>query len=41
MLHGVFRLRSGQPATEYFDKYGFESDPDILKAVAGASKDPQ
>lgn len=31
---GNFKLRSGQTSTEYFDKYRFESQPHILKAVA-------
>lgn len=35
-LHGGFRLRSGQLATEYFDKYLFESQPDLLRRVAEA-----
>jgi orotate phosphoribosyltransferase len=29
-------LRSGATATEYFDKYRFESDPDLLEAIAKA-----
>jgi|APMI01.1.fsa_nt_gi orotate phosphoribosyltransferase len=33
-LTGEFTLRSGQVATEYFDKYRFESDPVLLRAVA-------
>jgi orotate phosphoribosyltransferase len=33
-LTGEFRLRSGATATEYFDKYRFESDPQLLRAVA-------
>lgn len=33
-LTGEFTLRSGQVATEYFDKYCFESDPVLLRAVA-------
>ncbi|WP_426593785.1 orotate phosphoribosyltransferase [Cellulomonas sp. McL0617] len=33
-LEGEFVLRSGTLATEYFDKYLFESDPSILRAVA-------
>ena len=32
-LHGDFVLRSGQTATEYFDKYLFESDPALLRRV--------
>ncbi|WP_377268874.1 orotate phosphoribosyltransferase [Peterkaempfera sp. SMS 1(5)a] len=33
-LTGQFVLRSGRTATEYFDKYRFESDPVLLDAVA-------
>jgi orotate phosphoribosyltransferase len=33
-LRGEFRLRSGQLAHEYFDKYRFESDPQLLCRVA-------
>ena len=33
-LTGEFTLRSGQQATEYFDKYLFESDPVLLGRVA-------
>ena len=33
-LTGQFQLRSGLTATTYFDKYQFESDPDLLRAVA-------
>ena len=33
-LTGEFALRSGQHATEYFDKYRFEADPVLLRAVA-------
>lgn len=32
-LTGDFVLRSGQRATEYFDKYLFESDPPLLRRV--------
>ena len=35
-LRGEFRLRSGAIATEYFDKYQFESRPALLTAIAGA-----
>jgi len=35
-LQGEFRLRSGQSAPEYFDKYLFESQPDLLRRVAEA-----
>lgn len=34
-LTGEFRLRSGQISREYFDKYRFESDPALLREVAG------
>jgi orotate phosphoribosyltransferase len=37
-LTGTFRLRSGRIATEYFDKYLFESDPQLLRGVAEAMK---
>lgn len=32
-LGGVFQLRSGTSATDYFDKYRFESDPVLLEAI--------
>jgi orotate phosphoribosyltransferase len=32
-LVGEFRLRSGAMKREYFDKYLFESDPELLRAV--------
>ncbi len=35
-LSGTFTLRSGLVATEYFDKYRFESDPDLLHQIAVA-----
>lgn len=35
-LTGTFTLRSGASATEYFDKYRFESDPVLLRDVAQA-----
>ena len=35
-ITGEFTLRSGAKSTEYFDKYLFESDPGLLKAIAGA-----
>jgi orotate phosphoribosyltransferase len=35
-LTGTFTLRSGQVATEYFDKYRFEADPVLLADVAAA-----
>lgn len=33
-LTGQFTLRSGQQATEYFDKYLFEAQPELLARVA-------
>ncbi|MEP7115465.1 MAG: orotate phosphoribosyltransferase [Ilumatobacteraceae bacterium] len=35
-LTGTFTLRSGQIATEYFDKYRFEADPILLGDIAAA-----
>src|SRR3954466_2145153 len=35
-LTGTFTLRSGQTATEYFDKYRFEADPMLLADIAAA-----
>jgi orotate phosphoribosyltransferase len=35
-LTGEFRLRSGAVSDEYFDKYLFESDPALLRALAEA-----
>ncbi|MET0241302.1 MAG: orotate phosphoribosyltransferase [Sphingobium sp.] len=35
-LRGTFLLRSGQTATEYFDKYRFEGQPALLRRVAAA-----
>jgi orotate phosphoribosyltransferase len=35
-LAGEFVLRSGQTSTEYFDKYLFEADPLLLRAVGEA-----
>jgi orotate phosphoribosyltransferase len=35
-ITGNFTLRSGQTATEYFDKYLFESRPTLLRRVAEA-----
>ncbi|MCA1694038.1 MAG: orotate phosphoribosyltransferase [Actinobacteria bacterium] len=37
-LEGEFRLRSGQTADVYFDKYLFEADPVLLWAVAEHAK---
>ena len=33
-ITGEFTLRSGAKSTEYFDKYLFEADPDLLKHIA-------
>lgn len=33
-LQGNFKLRSGLTSNEYFDKYRFEAQPEILRAVA-------
>lgn len=38
-LTGEFVLRSGASATEYFDKYLFESDPELLAEIAEALVD--
>ncbi|GAB3745330.1 orotate phosphoribosyltransferase [Microlunatus parietis] len=35
-LQGTFTVRSGQIVSEYFDKYRFESRPDLLRRVAEA-----
>ena len=35
-LTGTFTLRSGVVSSEYFDKYMFESEPALLRAVAAA-----
>lgn len=35
-LEGNFVLRSGATATRYFDKYRFESDPRLLRAICEA-----
>jgi len=35
-LTGSFTLRSGQTATEYFDKYRFEAQPLLLAEIAAA-----
>ena len=34
-LTGKFTLRSGQVSNEYFDKYLFESEPELLAEIAG------
>ncbi len=35
-LTGEFSLRSGATSDEYFDKYLFESDPELLREIAQA-----
>jgi orotate phosphoribosyltransferase len=35
-LSGQFQLRSGQRSNEYFDKYLFEANPELLKRVSQA-----
>jgi orotate phosphoribosyltransferase len=35
-IKGQFRLRSGAISDEYFDKYLFESNPDLLREIAEA-----
>ncbi len=35
-LAGEFSLRSGATSNEYFDKYLFESDPELLREIAQA-----
>jgi hypothetical protein len=39
LLVGTFQLRSGRTASEYFDKYRFESDPRLLRAIAEHASD--
>jgi len=36
-LKGTFTLRSGAVSDEYFDKYRFEADPALLRAIAEAA----
>jgi orotate phosphoribosyltransferase len=33
-LRGEFKLRSGKTSKEYFDKYRFEADPELLAEIA-------
>jgi orotate phosphoribosyltransferase len=35
-LTGTFTLRSGVVSSEYFDKYMFEAEPELLRAIATA-----
>lgn len=37
-LTGEFKLRSGQVSNEYFDKYRFESQPQLLQQIAQEMK---
>lgn len=37
-LQGTFVLRSGKTSTTYFDKYRFESDPQLLAQIAANLK---
>ena len=37
-LTGEFKLRSGLTSNEYFDKYRFEAQPHLLKAIAQGLK---
>ncbi|MGM0884957.1 MAG: orotate phosphoribosyltransferase [Bacillota bacterium] len=37
-LKGTFKLRSGQTSDQYFDKYLFESDPQLLAEIADQLK---
>ena len=39
-LTGTFTLRSGQTATEYFDKYRFEAQPALLAEIVAAVEQP-
>ena len=34
LLYGQFKLRSGKISDRYFDKYRFESEPELLREVA-------
>ncbi|MFM8303873.1 MAG: orotate phosphoribosyltransferase, partial [Actinomycetota bacterium] len=38
-ITGTFTLRSGVVSHEYFDKYRFESDPALLRAITEAMAD--
>jgi orotate phosphoribosyltransferase len=39
LLHGQFTLRSGAVSTVYWDKYRFESDPLLLRAIGEAMRE--
>jgi orotate phosphoribosyltransferase len=38
-LTGSFKLRSGGVSDRYFDKYAFESDPELLRQIAAVLAD--
>jgi len=38
LLHGTFKLRSGAVSNVYFDKYRFESDPQLLDEITRMMK---
>ncbi len=38
-IHGQFTLRSGKISDTYFDKYRFESDPELLRDIANCMVD--
>lgn len=38
-LRGEFLLRSGKTSNEYFDKYQFESNPELLNSIANMMLD--
>ena len=38
-ITGEFKLRSGQISNEYFDKYLFESEPELLVVIAKTMKE--
>jgi len=38
-LHGTFKLRSGKVSDVYFDKYRFESNPQILREICDNLKE--
>ena len=37
-LTGEFRLRSGTLSSDYFDKYQFEADPELLRDIVAQLK---
>jgi orotate phosphoribosyltransferase len=38
-ITGTFTLRSGQVSNEYFDKYLFEAQPELLSDIAGVMRE--